>query len=260
MGEAHATGLLQQDEPTSWSSSSAPTSDTPGPGAAVSDGRQGLSWQNDMEVYYFNGRDGTVRVNGEAFPRGRAGSASGSRGATSHASPTREGRRKEQATWRGWDAGDEDVSCRARVGGLLSSTSEGEVSDLQKYNAIKKLRIQQKRQFLQDLEDRELTFRPHMNQNSRRIFNKMRSERRKPKPCRGSAGKITNTKRDPGHEEGTDVCAQSFIHPSINDMAHIHQSGVSVSVSPGVPSFCHNSFLLTHTCPCQHHHRQRQRR
>ena len=131
MGEAHATGLLQQDEPTSWSSSSALTSDTPGPGAAVSDGRQGLSWQNDMEVYYFNGRDGTVRVDGGAFPRGRAGSASRSRGATSHASPTRECRRKEQATWRGWDAGDEEVSCGARVGGLLSSTIEGEVSDLQ---------------------------------------------------------------------------------------------------------------------------------
>ena len=131
MEEAHATGLLHQDEPKSKSSSSAPTSDAPGPGADVSDWRQGLSWQNDMEVYYFNGRDGTVRVNGRAFPLGRTGSASGSRGAASHASPTREGRTKEQATWRGWDAGDEEVSCRARVGGLLSSTIEGEVSGLQ---------------------------------------------------------------------------------------------------------------------------------
>lgn len=71
------------------------------------------------------------------------------------------------------------------------------VEDLMMYGEIKRHRMLQRRQYHQDLEDRELTFKPHINQKSLRIVQRMKS-----RPTGGRRG-ITNTNEDPGHGEDT---------------------------------------------------------
>jgi hypothetical protein len=76
-----------------------------------------------------------------------------------------------------------------------------DVEDLMLYGEIKKQRLFQRRQYIQDLQDRELTFKPHVNRKSERLVAKMASEGRL-RPTGGRRG-YTGTNEDPGHGEDT---------------------------------------------------------
>ena len=75
------------------------------------------------------------------------------------------------------------------------------VEDLMDYGNVKRLRMRQRRQFMQDLEDREHTFQPQVNQNSMRMVNRMQKEGRL-LPVGGKRG-YKGTAQDPGHSEDT---------------------------------------------------------
>ena len=76
-----------------------------------------------------------------------------------------------------------------------------DVEDLMLYGEIKKQRLHQRRQYIQDLQDRELTFKPHVNRKSERLVAKMNREGRL-RPTGGRRG-YTGTNEDPGHGEDT---------------------------------------------------------
>jgi hypothetical protein len=76
-----------------------------------------------------------------------------------------------------------------------------DVEDLMLYGEIKKQRMQQRRQYIQDLQDRELTFKPHVNRKSAQMVAKMAREGRL-RPTGGRRG-YTGTNEDPGHGEDT---------------------------------------------------------
>jgi len=78
---------------------------------------------------------------------------------------------------------------------------ERDVEDLMLYGEIKKQRLHQRRQYIQDLQDRELTFKPHVNRKSERLVAKMQREGRL-RPTGGRRG-YTGTNEDPGHGEDT---------------------------------------------------------
>ena len=75
------------------------------------------------------------------------------------------------------------------------------VEDLMDYGNVKRLRMRQRRQFMQDLEDREHTFQPQVNQNSMRMVSKMQKQGRL-LPVGGKRG-YKGTAQDPGHSEDT---------------------------------------------------------
>lgn len=90
------------------------------------------------------------------------------------------------------------------------------VANLTKYAEIKKIRAQQRRQIMQEVEDRELTFAPQINRLSLKLVEKRKAkvERKKREEevaaavgVKGSASvasrKTARAKRDPGHEEET---------------------------------------------------------
>ena len=76
-----------------------------------------------------------------------------------------------------------------------------DVEDLMLYGEIKKQRLHQRRQYIQDLQDRELTFKPHVNRKSEKLVAKMAREGRL-RPTGGRRG-YTGTNEDPGHGEDT---------------------------------------------------------
>jgi hypothetical protein len=76
-----------------------------------------------------------------------------------------------------------------------------DVEDLMLYGEIKKQRMHQRRQYIQDLQDRELTFKPHVNRKSAQMVAKMAREGRL-RPTGGHRG-YTGTNEDPGHGEDT---------------------------------------------------------
>jgi len=78
---------------------------------------------------------------------------------------------------------------------------ERDVEDLMLYGEIKKQRLHQRRQYLQDLQDRELTFKPHVNRKSEKLVARMQKEGRL-RPTGGRRG-YTGTNEDPGHGEDT---------------------------------------------------------
>ena len=75
------------------------------------------------------------------------------------------------------------------------------VEDLMDYGNVKRLRMRQRRQFMQDLEDREHTFQPQVNQNSMRMVSRMQKQGRL-LPKGGKRG-YKGTAQDPGHSEDT---------------------------------------------------------
>ena len=75
------------------------------------------------------------------------------------------------------------------------------VEDLMDYGHVKRLRMRQRRQFMQDLEDREHTFQPQVNENSMRMVKRMQREGRL-LPVGGKRA-YKGDSQDPGHSEDT---------------------------------------------------------
>jgi hypothetical protein len=75
------------------------------------------------------------------------------------------------------------------------------VDDLMDYGNVKRLRMRQRRQFVQDLEDREHTFQPQVNQNSMRMMERLKTKGRL-RPAGGKRG-YRGDSNDPGHSEDT---------------------------------------------------------
>ena len=75
------------------------------------------------------------------------------------------------------------------------------VEDLMDYGHVKRLRMRQRRQFMQDLEDREHTFQPQVNENSMRMVKRMQREGRL-LPVGGKRA-YKGDSQDPGHCEDT---------------------------------------------------------
>eukprot|EP00949_MAST-11_sp_MAST-11-sp1_P000974 g974.t1 len=94
---------------------------------------------------------------------------------------------------------------------------ERNVDDLMQYAVTKRMRMMQRRQIQQDLEDRDLTFRPHINRKSTAIVQRMQKQG-KLLPTGGRRG-YSGTRKDPGHAEET-------FSPKINKRSgSLRQSG-----------------------------------